>query len=67
MKCFNNVFSLTGLNYNIGCYIILFLFLISIICMIYFYRKGIISFISKIESLVKIEMYKKFSVKTKNE
>ena len=67
MKCFNNVFSLTGLNYNIGCYIILFLFLISIICMIYFYRKGIISFISKIESLVKIEMFKKFSVKTKKE
>ena len=34
IKCYKSVFSLAGLNYNLGSYIIISLFLITIICMI---------------------------------
>ena len=67
MKCYKSVFSLIGLKYNIGSYIVIFLFLTTVICKIYYYSKGKKILIFKINSIAKLKVLKQYSLKKKKE
>ena len=66
-KCYKTLFTFQGLKNNIGSYIMFSLFLITIICSIYFIIKGYTSLISQIKLLVKFDAKLKLKTKTNRE
>ena len=62
LKCFTTLFTKDGLKLNIGSYILLFIILVTLVCLIIFIIKGyelIINIIDKIENKNNINILKK--------
>ena len=67
IKCYKTLFTFQGLKNNIGSYTMFSLFLITIICSIYFIIKGYTFLISQIKLVIKFDAKLKLKTKTKKE